>query len=288
MARWLALLALAALAIGAQGCGGASPPEPAPTPATVAPEPTPTATAAPEPSPEPTPEPGALQRLDEGGYRGLITVRGANLTAAAWLDRDRMYVATYGGAILLVDVETGAVRTVLEGLTIPQGLTVLHGRLYVTDMGNACAEMEAFGGSGCRVDLLKMQESAPDALLRLLSRVSTRILSYRIGDDADLSGERVVLDRVMSISRDHSPNGLANDGEYVYAAIGHPEVYVRRGGGGFVVEHADRLAAAGRRTDLMGVVARFRPIPIPGRPGRSRSTPRDSATPTRYRSDRTA
>lgn len=220
MARWLAPLALAALAISAQGCGGASPPEPAPTPAaaTVTPEPTPT----PEPSPTPTPSPtpSALQRLDDGGYRGLITVKGTRLTAAAWRDRDRMYVTDHHtGAIRLVNVETGDIDVVHEGLglTIPQGLTVLHGRLYVTDMGNVCAVLEAAFGV-CGSDYRKMQK---DELLGLVSATGARLLSYRIDDSGNLSDERIVLDNVVSIQRDHSANGLANDGEYVYVSIGH-------------------------------------------------------------------
>lgn len=177
-----------------------------------------------------------------------------------------MYVADYAGAIRLVNVETGDVGIVREGLAIPRGLTVLHGRLYVTDMGNACAEMEAVGGDGCRIHYLEWRDSDPDGLLELLSRISARVLSYRIDDSGNLSDERIVLEHVMSISRDHAPNGLANDGVYVYVAIGHPETHVHHDGG-FIVEHAGELAAAGRRTDLMGVVARFRPDADTGRIG---------------------
>lgn len=96
-------------------------------------------------------------------------------------------------------------------------------------------------------------------MLAVLALTDSRIVSYAIGEAGALSGERVVADGIMSMSRDHSPNGLANDGEYVYVSIGHPEVWVRPGTGGLFYERADELAAAGRRTDLMGVVARFRP-----------------------------
>lgn len=69
------------------------------------------------------------------GYCALFKLD-AGLTAAAWLDDARMYLAGYDGSIHLLDVDSGEVRTVLrDGLSIPQGLTVLDGRLYATDMG---------------------------------------------------------------------------------------------------------------------------------------------------------
>ena len=40
-----------------------------------------------------------------------------------------MYLAVWEGRIRLLNTETGAVQTVVEGLSIPQGLTVLDGRL---------------------------------------------------------------------------------------------------------------------------------------------------------------
>ena len=280
-ARLALCLALAsAVAFGALACGGASDtPDPAPAPdrtaATAAAEPTaeptPPPTAEPtksaEPTPptaEPTPEPALslLRQPDAHGYRGLIYRSpiyrlSGYVSAAAWLDRDRMYVASLLEGIRLVDVGTGEVETVLEGLVNPQGLTVLDGRLYVTDMGNACAEMAlVWDGGGC---IAPYPDLGAEVLLPLLSRVSTRILSYAIDESGGLSDERLVVDRIMSINRDHSPNGLANDGEYVYVSIGHPEGWVNHGTGGLIVENAEALAAAGRRTDLMGVVARFRP-----------------------------
>ena len=74
---------------------------------------------------------------ERGGYCGMLTP-GGQLTAAAWLDDQRMYLADLEGRIRLLNVETGELWTVRTGLSMPQGLTVLHGRLYVSDMGNVC------------------------------------------------------------------------------------------------------------------------------------------------------
>ena len=62
------------------------------------------------------PEHGYCARLDLGG----------RLTAAAWLDEDRMYLADFEGRIRLLDVKTGVVTMALDGLSIPRGLTVLE------------------------------------------------------------------------------------------------------------------------------------------------------------------
>ena len=77
---------------------------------------------------------------ERGGYCGMLTP-GGQLTAAAWLDHDRMYLADLEGRIRLLNVGTGEIWTVRTGLSMPQGLTVLHGRLYVTDMGSVCQGM---------------------------------------------------------------------------------------------------------------------------------------------------
>ena len=61
----------------------------------------------------------------------------------------------------------------------------------------------------------------------------------------------------MAWEHTHAPNGLANDGEYVYVSIGHPQQRVNPGH--IIITHADELKSHNRRTDLMGVVARFRP-----------------------------
>ena len=76
-----------------------------------------------------------LKPCIEDGYCGVFEVGGQLLTAA-WLDDERMYLSDMEGSIRLLNVKTGEVRTVLEGLTHPQGMTVLDGRLYVSDLGN--------------------------------------------------------------------------------------------------------------------------------------------------------
>ena len=73
----------------------------------------------------------------QDGYCGIFEI-GGRLTTATWLDDERMYLADWDGNLRLVNVRTGARRIVIEGLSVPQGLTVLDGRLYVTDMGNVC------------------------------------------------------------------------------------------------------------------------------------------------------
>ncbi len=188
---------------------------------------------------------------DEYGFCQLLEP-GGQLTAAAWLDDRRMYLADWEGRIRLLDVTTGAVETVLEGLSIPQGLTVLAGRLYVSDMGNVCGLFET-------AEEKRLCRTNDRWQIDILLRASAQILSYRIGEDGSLDDRQVVVDRLLSHSRDHSPQGLANDGEYVYVSIGHPFESLARPDGGPIVQGAEQIAAAGGRTDLMGVIARFRP-----------------------------
>ena len=184
----------------------------------------------------------------EGDYCDLFDV-GGRLTAAAWLDDSRMYLADFEGRIRLLNLETREVTTLLTGLSVPQGLTVLDGRLYVSDMGNVCRLIEEVSGdeydNGCR--------SYPDGTQGLFyNRVNAQILSYRIGDSGALDDEQIAVDRIISFERDHSPNGLTNDGDYVYASIGNPQLRVGP-------QEGMELAEYGLRTELMGTIARFRP-----------------------------
>ena len=209
--------------------------EPAATPTPI-PTPTTEPTATPQPIAQPIPEP-----LRPGGQ----------LTAAAWLDADRMYLADWKGDIRLLNVVTGEVKTALEGLSIPQGLTVLAGRLYVSEMGNVCElQPTAKEKAQCKGDELG---------LAVLTQSSARILSYRIGPDGELDDQQIVVDRILSFERDHSPNGLTNDGEWIYVSIGHPYGGQPDPQGNYITAAAAELAAAGGRSDLMGVIARFRP-----------------------------
>ena len=177
---------------------------------------------------------------------------GGQLTAAAWLDADRMYLADYGGRIRLLNVATGEIRTVWEGLTIPQGLTVLEGRLYGTDMGNVCDLLES---EWCKPRI----RGGEEAVLSLLARSNAWILSFAIDEDGELGDRRIEVDGILSLERDHSANGLTNDGEWIYASIGHPYAEQPQPDGGFVEQAREQLAAAGGRTELMGVIARFKP-----------------------------
>lgn len=193
---------------------------------------------------------------ERGGYCGMLTP-GGQLTAAAWLDDQRLYLADLEGRIRLLNVETGELWTVRTGLSMPQGLTVLHGRLYVSDMGNVCEgmveEREKLEAAGLTVRStcnLSMASSEPsDVLWDHLTKYTARIRSYRIGENGNLDDERVVLDRIIAIDREHSPNGLTNDGEYVYASIGYPHSHFK--------DYTDHLRTLSLRDDLMGVVARI-------------------------------
>ena len=179
---------------------------------------------------------------------------GGQLTAAAWLDADRMYLADYAGNIRLLNVVTREVKTVLEGLSIPQGLTVLAGRLYVSEMGNVC-ELKP---TAREKSLCKTLGGSSDTIA-LLAQSNAQILSYRIGPDGELDDRQVAVDRILSDHRDHSPNGLTNDGEWIYVSIGHPYQGPPHPRGNYINRAVAELAAAGGRTDLMGTIARFRP-----------------------------
>ena len=179
---------------------------------------------------------------------------GGRLLAATWLDDDRMYLSDWEGRIRLLNVETGDVTTALEGLTLPRGLTVLDGRLYVSDMGNTCQLTQEMSGDadydGCR-------RWPKGSEMEFFSRVSAQVLSFSIDDSGKLSDRQIVVDKIIAPDTEHAPNGLANDGEYVYVSIGHPQGVTDPQG--YFVVHANELAAQQRRTDLMGAIARFRP-----------------------------
>ena len=247
------LLLAAAVAVGFMSACGNPPPPPTFPAYTLVPGPT--ATAAPAPqlmdiatsaAPVVTTDP-----CHESGYCGVFDV-GGGLLAAAWLDDRRMYLADWEGRIRLLDVESGEVDVVVEGLSWPRGLTVLDGRLYVSEMGNTCELLdELFGGKDCWAGPKVIQN------MEFLSRVNARILAYEIEESGDLNDMRVVVDKIIAVGNSPAVNGLANDGEYVYVSIGHPQHLVDPQG--FFVVNADEIASYGRRTDLMGVIARFRP-----------------------------
>ena len=192
----------------------------------------------------------------QDGYCGLLEI-GGRLTTATWLDDERIYLADWDGNLWLVNVRTGERRIVTEGLNVPQGLTVLDGRLYVTDMGNVCELISEYGIEG-DIAWCKPNGDGYD-WADMLKRSSARILSYEIGPTGDLSDRKTVLDRIVSRDHQHGPNGLVNDGVYIYVSIGHPQTAAKHGTGGFVEEMADDIKRSGGRTDLMGTIARFRP-----------------------------
>ena len=237
------------------------PPTYTPTPPTATPVP-PTATSAPPtatpmpPTATPTPQ---YELLKPGG----------RLTAAAWFDDDHMYIADYEGSIRLLNIRTGKVRKALGGLSIPRGLTILDGRLYVSEMGDVCDRMYEYlewltDGSvdrhlkWCVLRQLEGDyEASSKVMVRYVLLTHARILSYRVHESGYLSDRQTVVDGLITVSGDHAPNGLANDGEYVYASIGHPQEWIKPNNP--FNANAGLFAANGRRPDLMGTIARFRP-----------------------------
>ena len=194
-----------------------------------------------------------LEPCVEDGYCRVFAVGGRLLTAA-WLDDERMYLTDTQGRIRLLNVDTGDIETVLEGLTIPQGLTVLDGRLYVSDLGNVCQLLQELSGDE-QDSTCKRWPSG--AVTEFYTRASARILSYAVDDSGELGDRQLVADKILAIDVEHSPNGMTNDGEYVYVSIGYPAWSVQSRE--YFAAHAEELAAHRRRTDLMGVIARFRP-----------------------------
>lgn len=189
---------------------------------------------------------------DDDGYCGQLRPGGLP-TAATWLDDDHMYVADYSGRIKLLNVETGAMSTVFDGLSIPQGLTVLDGRLYVTDMGNVCHVMLEEGDDPWRCVRAGFWAWSDEQRAQFFRTAGARILSFRIDLQGGLSDLRVIEDRILSFEPDHSANGLTNDGEYVYVSIGHIEF---SDADSYFVKNAREFQG---RDDLMGTIARFRP-----------------------------
>ena len=235
-----------------------APPTATPVPPTATPVP-PTATPVP-PTATPTPTPVPQYKLLQPGGR---------LTAAAWFDDDHMYIADYDGSIRLLNIRTGEARKVLDGLSIPRGLTILDGRLYVSEMGNVCNRMYEYlewleDGSvdrhlnWCVFRQLKGDYAdQSEVVVQYVLMTHARILSYLVHESGYLSDRQTVVDGLITVGGDHAPNGLANDGEYVYASIGHPQEWIRSKN---VFDlNAELFAANGRRPDLMGAIARFRP-----------------------------
>ena len=216
----------------------------------------PTATPVP-PTPSPTPEP-QYKLLKPGG----------ELTVAAWLDDDHMYIAARRDSrIRLLNIRTGETRTVLDGLSIPRGMTVLDGRLYISEMGDVCKRMYEYleyleNGSErylerCYFQRIKGMHDKDEIITRLVLQNQARILSYHVHESGNLSDRQIAVDGLITIDGAHAPNGLANDGEYVYASIGHPNARVNPNN--LYNHNAELFAANGLRPELMGAIARFRP-----------------------------
>ena len=238
------LAALAAAILLALAC--AAPPTANPIPTNTIPLPTAT----------PTARPALAAACRDYGYCKLLETGDGRLTAAAWLDEQWMYLADYEGKLRLLNVETGELQTALTGLLRPQGLTVLDGRLYVSNMGSVCEALQRQAGEP---DICFITGISPEEQMEVLLTSRAEILSYAIGPEGELSDRQVVVDNILSPDESHSANGLTNDGEWIYASIGHPYAGKPNEYGGFITLNQERLKASGGRTDLMGSIIRFRP-----------------------------
>ena len=177
-----------------------------------------------------------------------------------------MYIADYDGGVRLLNFRTGETRKVLDGLSIPRGLTILDGRLYVSEMGSVCERMYEYLEylendserylKNCVLRWIKYRPKN-EVIMRFVLQNQARILSYRVHESGNLSDRQTVLDGLISVSGAHAPNGLANDGEYVYASIGHPQEPLTSNN--VFNNNADVFEAHSLRPNLMGTIARFRP-----------------------------
>ena len=190
---------------------------------------------------------------DIDGYCGLRKL-GGRITAATWLDDDRLYVAEWNGTIRLLDVVTGELRTVLDGLAIPQGLEVLSNKLYISHMGDVCALITATRSEAESDDCKPSKRSYAD-VLDILKGSGGQILAYDIDSLGELSNRRILVDRIPTSGRDHSANGITSNGEHIFVSIGHPDESPR---GSFHQNFAE-LQSESVRSDLMGVIARINP-----------------------------
>ena len=181
-----------------------------------------------------------------------------------------MYIADFEGSIRLLNIKTGEARKVLGGLSIPRGLTILDGRLYMSEMGDVCERMyeylEYFRDredryiTGCVLPSVRGHfDGYQEVVVNYALLTQARILSYHVHESGNLSDRQTAVDGLISVRGAHAPNGLANDGEYVYASIGHPHELLKPDN--VFDANAELFAANGRRPDLMGVIARFRPPP---------------------------
>ena len=174
-----------------------------------------------------------------------------------------MYIASMEGNIWLLNVYTGEARKVLDGLAVPQGLTIMDGRLYISHLGDNCHLLYWYTRAAKRESLeaCRFKESPESGLsyddkvamyTELVKRSNAEVLSYRINDAGDVLDKRVAADKIISIDYSHSLQGLDNDGEYVYATIGAADIRVKS-------IPWEEVEAEGRRRDTQGVVVRFKP-----------------------------
>ena len=209
------------------------------------------------------------EACDASGYCGEFTV-GGPLHAATWLDGDRMYLADGEGNIRLLNVVNGQVRTVRSDPALYKGITLLDGWLYLSDVEPMCAALRAARASSeslqeatrhfsnLRCPRIFLRNSLIPDLLEVLGQgTGGQILAYRVDSVGNLSDRKVVIDRVAAFDLHHSLNGLANDGEYVYASIGHPANQMTPDAE--VLQDLAAQDSSGARTDWWGTVIRFRP-----------------------------
>ena len=190
---------------------------------------------------------------DSDGYCALLHL-GGRVTAATWLDDDRVYIANRDGTLSLLNVVTGEIGIVATGLSLPQGLEVLNNRLFVSHMGDVCEYIirtrSEGEGNGCRP--YKRQY---DDIVDILRHARGQVLSFSVDSAGNLEDRQVVLGDIPTVELDHSANGIASNGRELFVSIGHPEETLR----GSIHQHIAQLQAEGVRTDLMGTIVRIDP-----------------------------
>lgn len=232
------LAAMVMLAAGLVGCRALTP---APLP--------PPAPAKPATSP-------AAGDCTSSGYCGQFNV-GGPLQASAWLDSDRMYLADGAGKVQLLNVTTGQATTALDSDGFYKGITLLNGRLYLSDAGPVAAALRAAAGTAAQQPRMRLAEHPAENMAELARQAGHRVLSWRANPDGSLDDRQIVIDRIVAFSLFHGVNGLVNDGEYIYLSIGHPARNIA------VDEPLSRRLAArdlgGGRADWWGTIISFRP-----------------------------
>ena len=169
----------------------------------------------------------------------------------------------------LLDLSSGELTKVAEGLPHPQGLVMLDGRLYVSHVGNSCENWAALADELEREDpdlnVETLRQCYPrnferihSLLPRVLAAADGHVSSFLVGPDGGLTDHALELDGVPVGTGAHGHNALATDGVFIYGSVGYPG----DGSHGSAYHGAAPIEAVmepGRGRDMAGAVYRFRP-----------------------------